>query len=78
MARDAMKLLKGDDWASCMAALETQIKASEPETAAPSLRKRYEAADKYLVDVSLFAHCRFGIKWVTTQQANGSMVFKQS
>jgi len=47
-ARDAIKLLKGDEWTSCMSALEERIKESEPEQAVPSLRKRYEAADKYL------------------------------
>ena len=47
-ARDAIKLLKGDQWASCMSSIEDQIKESEPEQAAPSLRRRYEAADKYL------------------------------
>ena len=48
-ARDAIKLLKGDQWASCMSTIEDRIKESEPEQAAPSLRKRYEAADKYLI-----------------------------
>ena len=47
--RELTKDLKGQGWEKCRSMAEEQLSATQPEKTVPSLRKKFDAADKYLL-----------------------------